>query len=116
MSAIKEKLLALLRILRKKRIYVTTFVLLLLSSIIVGLDNPTGIILGWLAITVLAVALARRWRKPWYFLVLLAVSIIGAIILLVTPVGILVGFSGFIILSIWRLYERRHQRDAASGT
>jgi MFS family permease len=154
MSATKEKLLALLRLPRKKRIYLISFFLLLLCSIFVGLDNPTGIILGWLAITVLAIALVRSWRKPWYFLVLLAVSIIGAIILsgiyvevawplaswiggvnvtesagwrvfhvivsnlilLVTPVGIIVGLGGFIILCIWRLYERRHRRDAASST
>jgi hypothetical protein len=154
MAGIKERLLVLLRLPRRKRIYLIIFILLLLCSIFVGLDNPTGIILGWLAIAVLAVALVRRWRKLWYFLVLLIVSFIGAIILsglyvevawplanwiggvdvtkstgwrvfhvivsnlilLVTPVGIIIGFTGFIILGIWRLCQWRHRRGTTSGT
>ena len=47
----------------------------------IGLDNPTGIVLGWLAVTVLLVAMVRKWRKPRYFLILLFASFLGAIFL-----------------------------------
>ncbi len=154
MSGLKDRLLTLLRFSRRKRIYVTAFLVLLLTAIIVGLDNPTGIILGWLAVTVLAVAIVRRWRKPGYFFILLIASLLGAIllsgiymevarplaewiggvnvaestgwrvfhvivsnvILLGTPVGIIIGLTGFIIMSIWRLYDWRHRRHTADNT
>ena len=58
-----------------------SFGILVISAILVGLDNPTGIIIGWLAVTVLLVAMVRKWRKPWYFLILLLASFVGAIFL-----------------------------------
>jgi hypothetical protein len=147
-SGIKDRLFAILRLPRKKRIYLIAFLVLILSAIFVGLDNPTGIILGWLAVAVLIVALVRRWRNPWYFLVLLIVTFLGAIllsglymevarplaqwiggvnvaestgwrvfhvvisnvILLCAPVGIIIGFIGFIIMSIWNLYIWQRRR------
>lgn len=54
---------------------------MVLAAILVGLDNPTGIILGWIAVIVALVALARKWRNPWYFLILLAAAFCGAIFL-----------------------------------
>ena len=81
MSKIRDKLTALLRIPRRNRLYLLSFVILVLSAILVGLDNPTGIVLGWLAVIILLVAIARRWRKPWYFLILLFGSFLGAIFL-----------------------------------
>jgi hypothetical protein len=80
-SKIKDKLSALLRLPRRNRLYLISFVILLLSAILVGLDNPSGIIVGWLAVTVLMVAMVRKWRKPWYFLILLLASFLGAIFL-----------------------------------
>jgi hypothetical protein len=144
-AGIKARLAALLRLPRRKRIYLISFFVLLLSAIFVGLDNPTGIILGWLAVAFLAMIMVRNWRRPWYFLVLLVVSVLGAIILsglyvevarplarwvggvnftestgwrvfhvvisnvilLCTPVGIVMGVAGFIILGIYTLYNRR---------
>jgi MFS family permease len=152
-TAIKNRLLALLRLPRRKRIYLISFLVLLISAIFVGLDNPTGIILGWLAVTVLAVAMVREWRKPGYFFILFLVSFLGAIllagiyvevaqplaqwiggvnmgdstgwrifhvvvsniILLGAPVGVFIGLVGFIIMSIWKIYEWRQHRKA-SGT
>jgi hypothetical protein len=149
-SGIKNRLLALLRLPRSKRIYLISFLVLLLTAIIVGLDNPTGIILGWLAVTVLVVAMVRKWRKPGYFFILFLVTFLGAIllsgiymevarplaqwigganvaestgwrvfhvivsniILLCAPVGVLIGLAGFIIMSIWSLYEWRRRRTA----
>jgi hypothetical protein len=54
---------------------------MVLAAILVGLDNPTGIILGWIAVIVALVALARKWRNPWYFLVVLATAFCSAIFL-----------------------------------
>ena len=81
MSKIKDKLSTLLRLPRKNRLYLISFVILLLSAILVGLDNPSGIIVGWLAVTVLMVAMVRKWRKPWYFIILFFASLFGAIFL-----------------------------------
>lgn len=81
MSKIKDKLSSLLRLPRRNRPYLISFVILVLSAILIGLDNPTGIILGWLAVIVLLVAMVRKWRKPWYFLILLLGSFLGAIFL-----------------------------------
>ena len=78
---IRDKISSLPRLLRRNRPYVVSFVILVLSAVLIGLDNPTGIILGWLAVTVLLVAMARKWRKPWYFLILLFSSFVGAIFL-----------------------------------
>lgn len=80
-SKIKDKLAAPLRFTRRNRLYLISFVILVLSAILVGLDNPTGIVMGWLAVIILLVAIARRWRKPWYFLILLFGSFLGAIFL-----------------------------------
>jgi hypothetical protein len=147
-SGMKTRLLALLRLPRRRRIYLISFLVLLLTAVIVGLDNPTGIILGWLAITVLMVAFVRQWRKPGYFFVLFLVFFLGAIllsgiymevasplahwigganatqstgwhifhvivsniILLCAPVGVFIGLAGFIITSIWSLYQWRRRR------
>jgi hypothetical protein len=80
MSGFKDRFKALLR-LPRNRPYLISFVIIVLAAILIGLDNPTGIILGWVAVTVALVALARKWRKPWYFLILAAVSFCGAIFL-----------------------------------
>lgn len=154
MSKIRDKLTALLRITRKNRLYLITFVILVLSAIVVGLDNPTGIILGWLAVTILILAMARKWRKPWYFLILLVTAFSGAIflsfldrvvalsiakwiggvnadkstawhvfdmvisniILLCTPMGMLFGALGFIVMGALRLFTLIRHSRAADGT
>lgn len=81
MFKIKDKISGVLRFPRRNRLYMISFVILVLSAILVGLDNPTGIIIGWLAVTVLLVAMVRKWRKPWYFLILLLAAFVGAIFL-----------------------------------
>jgi len=80
MPAIKDRISRLLRFIRK-RPYLVSCVILVLSAILIGLDNPTGIITGWLAVIVLLVALARAWWTPWFFVILMAGSFLGAIFL-----------------------------------
>ena len=63
------------------RVLLFLFAVLAICVIFVGLDNPTGIILGWLATATLLAELTRRWRKIRNFLILLFASFIGAIIL-----------------------------------
>ncbi len=63
------------------RVLLALFLVLIICVVFVGLDNPTGIIIGWLAFMALFTAWVRRWRKIRYFLVLLFVSFIGAIVL-----------------------------------
>ncbi len=80
MPAIKDRISRLLPFIRK-RPYLVSCVILVLSAILIGLDNPTGIITGWLAVIVLLVALARAWWTPWFFVILMAGSFLGAIFL-----------------------------------
>jgi len=66
---------------RTTRVLLALFLALIICIVFVGLDNPTGIILGWVAVTLLLTALVRGWRKIRNFLILLFVSFVGAIVL-----------------------------------
>jgi len=57
------------------------FCVLVIGVVFIGLDNAPGIILGWLATTVLITELTRRWRKVRNFLILGFSSFVGAILL-----------------------------------
>lgn len=65
----------------------TTRALLILLCVLVvcvafvGLDNATGIILGWMAALVIMALFVRGWRKMRYYLILMAASAIGTIAL-----------------------------------
>jgi len=108
---IKDKFSGLLRFPRRNRLYMVSFIILVLSAVLVGLDNPTGIILGWLAVTVLLVAMVRKWRKPWYFLILLVGSFTGAIILsgfyqeVCKPLAELIGGINATDSIAWRIFH-----------
>ena len=80
MPVIKNRLSSLLRFIRK-RPYLVSCLILVISAILIGLNNPTGIITGWLAVIVLLVSMATRWWTPWYFLILMVSSFLGAIFL-----------------------------------
>lgn len=81
MRKITQRLSALKNSRLATRILLALFAALVICVVFVGLDNPTGIILGWLAATSLMVELTRRWRRMWHFLVLLFATVIGAIFL-----------------------------------
>jgi hypothetical protein len=153
LSKIKNRILAVLR-LPRNRPYLISFLILIFSAILLGLDNPTGIIVGWLAVIVWIVGLARRWWTPWYFLILVAGSFLGAIflsflymvvamplaewigganatestawhvfhmvisnlILLVVPMCLLFGVTGFIVLGILRLFGLIRRKHAGHST
>jgi len=76
-----QKLSALRNSRLATRVLLALFVLLVICVVLVGLDNATGIILGWMASTFLIIAVARNWRKFWYFLILLFATFLGAIFL-----------------------------------
>jgi hypothetical protein len=78
---VKQKLSRLRNFRLATRVLLALFAALIICVIFIGLDNSTGIILGWLAAVALIMSMAHKWRKIWHFLVLLAVSFIGAIIL-----------------------------------
>jgi hypothetical protein len=77
----KAKLAALIHLSRVTCILLAVFCVLVISVVFVGLDNAPGIILGWLATTVLITELTRRWRKVRNFLILGFASFVGAILL-----------------------------------
>jgi len=150
---IKQKLSILKNSRLATRVLLALFAALVICVVFVGLDNATGIILGWLATTSLIMAMAHTWRKIWYFIVLLFASFLGAIflaflymevalplagwvgdidvtqstawrifhllvsniILLVTPMGIIIGIVGSVWLGILRLVALRY-RSHTGGT
>jgi hypothetical protein len=152
-SKIKNRILSVLR-LPRNRPYLISFLILIFAAVLIGLDNPTGIIVGWLAVSVWIVGLAHKWWTPWYFLILLAGSVIGAIILsffymvvamnlaewiggpnatentawhvfhmaisnlilLVVPMGLLFGVTGFIGLGTFRLFRFIRRKLNSDGT
>jgi hypothetical protein len=87
LTKIKDRLIAILR-LPRNRPYLISCLILIFAAILIGLDNPTGIIVGWLAVIVSLTAAARRWWTPWYFLILIASSFLGAIILSAIYMGV----------------------------
>jgi hypothetical protein len=97
---IKAKLSALIRLPRVTRVLLAVFCVLVISVVFVGLDNAPGIILGWLATTVLVTELTRRWRNIRNFLILGIASFAGAIFLsflhevVVYPLAGLIGGPG----------------------
>jgi hypothetical protein len=153
LSKIKNRVLAVLR-LPRNRPYLISFLILIFAAILIGLNNPTGIILGWLAVSVWIVGLAHKWWTPWFFLILIAGSFLGAIILsffymvvamnlaewigganatdstawhvfhmmisnlilLVVPMGLLFGVTGFIVLGIFRLFGLIRRKFTTDGT
>jgi hypothetical protein len=110
LTKIKNRVLAVLR-LPRNRPYLISCLILVFSAILIGLDNPTGIIVGWLAVIVLLVALARRWWTPWYFLILVVGSFLGAIILsflymdVALPIARWIGGADVTNSNAWRVFH-----------
>jgi len=110
MPVIKDRLSRLLRFIRK-RPYLVSCVILVISAILIGLDNPTGIITGWLAVIVLLVSMATRWWTPWYFLILMAGSFLGAIFLsflymvVALPLGEWISGPAVTNTNAWRVFH-----------
>jgi hypothetical protein len=63
------------------RILLAVFLLLAISLVFIGMDNETGIIVGWMAAAALIAELTRRWRRPLYFFILGIGSFAGVIFL-----------------------------------
>ncbi len=78
---IMQKFSALKNSRRITRALLILFAVLVICIVFVGLDNATGIIIGWMATACLITVVARKWRKIRYFLILLAASFVGAIFL-----------------------------------
>jgi len=91
-----NKLSKLIRRRKGISVLLAIFCVLVIGAIIIGLDNITGIILGYLATTVLAGAITRKWRKIKSFLILFAASMVSIIFLsflheeVVYPLAILI--------------------------
>jgi hypothetical protein len=57
------------------------FIALIAVALSIGVDSDRGVLVGWLGIIVLLTEITRRWRKERQFLVLIAGSMLGAILL-----------------------------------
>ena len=110
MPGLKNRISILWRFIQK-RPYLVSCVFLVISAILIGLDNPTGIITGWLAVIVLLVALARRWWTPWYFVILMVGSFLGAIFLsflymvVALPLAEWISGPGVTDTNAWRVFH-----------
>jgi hypothetical protein len=54
---------------------------LVVAVVIVGLNDVSGYILGWLATAIIFFTVTRTWRRIRWFLILLAASFLGIIFL-----------------------------------
>jgi hypothetical protein len=68
------------RFLWKNRVYTLPFTVLVVCMGFINLDNPTGIVLGWMAVSILLVALVKRWQKFRYYGLLLVMTILCGIL------------------------------------
>lgn len=57
------------------------FIALIAVALSIGIDSDRGVLVGWLGIIILLTEITRRWRKEWQFLVLIAGSMLGSILL-----------------------------------
>lgn len=57
------------------------YIILLAISFSIGYDTDRGVLVGWLGIIILLTEITRRWRKEWQFIVLMAGSFLGCILL-----------------------------------
>jgi hypothetical protein len=79
-----------------RRLLLIAFFILFLGVIFAGLKIVAGYVLGYLAAISLLVALTCRWRKVKYFLILLAVSVLGTIFISMIYVEVIVRIFGAI--------------------
>jgi len=78
---IKHRILVLKDSRLTTRVLLGLFAALIICVVFVGLDNATGIIIGWFATTFLVTAVVRNWQKIWYFIALLVISVLGVMFL-----------------------------------
>lgn len=77
----KKILAAFRRISPLTIVLLSLFIILIIVALFIGIDSDRGVLVGWLGVLMLLTEMTRRWRKEWQFLVLIAGSIVGAIIL-----------------------------------
>jgi hypothetical protein len=62
-------------------VLLTIFIAIMAVAFSIGIDSDRGVLVGWLGMIILLTEITRRWRKEWQFLVLIAGTIIGSILL-----------------------------------
>jgi len=80
MPEIKPRLSALAGFWQGSRISLVVAAILIVAVVFIGLHD-VGLILGYLATTIIMVELTRRWRKIRYFVILFFASFLGIILL-----------------------------------
>lgn len=76
-----QKFLAFIKVHERNRILLAVFGLLVIAIIFIGLDNETGIILGYIATTILLIDLTHLWKRIRNFIILFLAAFFGAIFL-----------------------------------
>ena len=76
-----RKLSTLIRSNHRTSALLVVFCALVICTVIFSIDRITGIISGYLATIVLAIALTYNWRKISMFLILLVLSAVGFFVL-----------------------------------
>lgn len=81
MARMGRKVMALLRSGPGTRLLLLLFAALVIGVIFVGLRDPPGYILGYLATAVIFLLAVRGWRSIWSFVILMLASAAGIIFL-----------------------------------
>lgn len=62
-------------------VLVGIFIILMIIAVVIGIDTDQGVLVGFLAVTILLMEITRRWRKEWHFLLLIVGALLLAFIL-----------------------------------
>ena len=112
----------------RARVGVPLLFVLFVLVIVIGLNSVTGLALGLVWVTIIVLAITRRWRRIRSFLFLAAGTFLGAIvlsglymevamplairiggILLVGAGAVIVGVGGAIVLAVSRAWTELHR-------
>jgi hypothetical protein len=80
MGKIKRFFSALVGVWRGSRISIIAVIMLVIGIVFVGLHD-VGIVLGYLAATIIMIEITRRWRKIRNFIILIFASFLGMVFL-----------------------------------
>jgi hypothetical protein len=111
MIGLKEKAMALLRSRPGTRLLLALFAVLVVGVIFVGLQDPPGYILGYLATAVIFLIMVRGWRSPWNFIILVLAIVVGCILLsglyveVITRIAVWAGGPGALDKTAMRIIE-----------
>ena len=95
----------------RARVGVPLLFVLFVLVIVIGLNSVTGLALGLVWVTIIVLAITRRWRRIRSFLFLAAGTFLGAIVLsglymeVAMPLAIRIGGEAALSSTPWKIFQ-----------